>query len=69
MYIGPAQSTLEWSTLLSGEAEASATLIGLVFVAVSINLNRIMTFPGLPGRAGESVLQFLEVFLIATILR
>jgi len=61
------QSIAEWNTLLAVQAGAAATLTGLVFVAVSINLNRIMTFPGLPGRAGESILQFMEVFLISTV--
>ena len=59
-------SIVEWNTLLAAEVGASATLTGLVFVAVSINLTRIMTIPGLAGRAVESILQFLEVFLIST---
>jgi modulator of FtsH protease len=63
----PPASITDWSTLLTAEAGAAATLMGLVFVAVSINLNRIMTYPGLPGRAAESVLQFLEVFIICTL--
>ena len=58
-------SITEWSTLLSVEAETAATLTGLVFVGVSINLDRMMQYPGLPGRAAESILQFLEVFLIS----
>ncbi len=49
------------------QAGAAATLMGLVFVAASINLSRILTFPGLPGRALESILQLLEVFLICTL--
>jgi modulator of FtsH protease len=57
----------EWSTLLAVEAGSAATLTGLVFVALSVNLPKIMAFPGLPGRAAESMLQFLEVFLIATV--
>ena len=57
----------EWSTLLSVQAGAAATLTGLVFVAVSINLSKILEFPGLSGRAAESLLQFLEVFFIATL--
>jgi hypothetical protein len=60
-------SIAEWSALLAVEAGAAATLTGLVFVAVSINLNRIITIPGLPGRAAESILQFLEVFFISTV--
>ncbi|MGA2713019.1 MAG: hypothetical protein ABSG41_07910 [Bryobacteraceae bacterium] len=57
----------DWNTLLALEAGAAATLIGLVFVAVSINLDRVLAYPGLPGRAAESVLQLLEVFLISTV--
>jgi modulator of FtsH protease len=49
----------EWSTLLAVEAGAAATLTGLVFVAVSMNAAKIMAFPGLPGRAAESLMQFL----------
>jgi len=36
-------------------------------VAVSLNLTEIMSVPGLPGRAGESILQFLEAFFISTV--
>jgi hypothetical protein len=57
----------EWSTLLAVEAGAAATLTGLVFVALSVNLARIVAFPGLPGRGAESILQFLEVLLISTV--
>ena len=55
----------EWGTLFTVEAETAATLTGLVFVAISINIDRIMVYPGLPGRASESILQFIEVFLIS----
>ena len=34
---------------------------------MSINLNRIMAFPGLPGRAGESILEFLNVFFVSIV--
>jgi len=56
----------EWHNLLAVQAGAAATLTGLVFVALSINLARIMAFPGLPSRAAESILQFLQVFFICT---
>jgi modulator of FtsH protease len=56
----------DWNTLLAVEAGAAATLIGLIFVALSVNLTKILAYPGLPGRAVESILQFLAVFLIAT---
>jgi hypothetical protein len=60
-------SIAEWNTLLAVEAGAAATLTGLVFVAISINLSRIMSVAGLPGRGAESIMQFLEVFLISTV--
>src|ERR1700733_7792146 len=56
----------EWNTLLAVQAGAAATLTGLVFVAVSINLAKIIEFPGLPSRAAESIIQFLQVFFICT---
>jgi modulator of FtsH protease len=56
----------DWQTILSVQAESAATLTGLVFVAISINLMKIIVFPGLPSRAAESILQFLQVFFICT---
>ena len=58
-------SIAEWNTFLAVQAGAAATLTGLVFVAFSINQNKIMDYPGLTGRAFESLLQLLEVFLIS----
>ncbi len=62
-----AESIAEWNTLFAVQAGAAATLTGLVFVAFSLNQSRIMTYPGLPGRAAESLLQLMEVFLISTV--
>jgi hypothetical protein len=42
---------------------AAAVLAGLVFVAVSINIDRILPVRGLPGRAGESVILFLTALI------
>jgi hypothetical protein len=57
----------EWQTLFTVQAGAAASLTGLVFVAVSINLKKIIDVPGLSGRAGDSILQFLQVFFICTV--
>lgn len=57
----------EWNTLLAVEAGAAATLTGLVFVALSINLSRVLAVPGLSGRGAESMMQFLQVFFISTV--
>lgn len=48
-----------WEGFAVALAGASAVLAGLVFVAVSINIDRIVSVRGLPGRAGESVILFL----------
>lgn len=57
-----------WNTFLSVQASAAATLTGLVFVAVSINLTKILAIPGLPGRAAESLMQFLQAFFVSTLM-
>jgi hypothetical protein len=49
-------------------AGAAAVLTGLVFVAVSINLERVLAVPGVPDRAGESVLMFVAVLIYSLFL-
>ena len=46
-----AYDAADWSDLFVAAAGASAALAGLVFVAVSINLEHVLDFPGLPDRA------------------
>lgn len=55
----------QWSDLFVATAGASAALAGLVFVAVSINIERILKFPELPKRALETVMLLLLVLLIS----
>ena len=45
----------DWSDFLVAASGASAALAGLVFVGISINLTRILALPGLPGRAGQTI--------------
>jgi len=55
-----------WSSYFSTMASASATLTGLLFVAVSINLTKILEVKGLAGRAAESLVQLFGVLAMTT---
>jgi hypothetical protein len=56
----------DWSNYLAAQAGASATLTGLVFVAMSINLSSVLSMPGLTGRAAESMSQLFGVLVLST---
>src|SRR5262249_36632330 len=44
-----------WSNFFVAAAGASAALAGLVFVAVSLNIQRILQFQNLPARAAAAI--------------
>lgn len=52
-----------WSAFALATAGASAVLTGLLFVAVSLNLERVLLFPRLPGRAALTLSVLTSVLL------
>jgi len=60
--------TLEsWKDFYVALAGAASALAGLVFVALSINLARILAIPGLTARGGETIILLSAALLAALI--
>jgi hypothetical protein len=57
-----------WENFFLGQLGASAALGGLLFVAISINLERIMAAPELPNRAMLALLLLLVVLVISALM-
>jgi modulator of FtsH protease len=56
-----------WTDLFVASAGASAALAGLVFVAVSINIDRIIGGEGLADRALQALFQLLAIVIVSLI--
>ena len=52
---GPNYTAPMWQNFFMAAAGASAALAGLVFVALSVNITRILQVPHLPSRAGATI--------------
>jgi hypothetical protein len=60
-----AYSAADWSDLFVASAGASAALTGLLFVAVSVNIQDVLKNPGLPGRALQTLLLLLGAVVVS----
>jgi hypothetical protein len=60
----------EWHDFFLAQAGAAGVLTGLVFVGVSINLQKILSDPssGLPGRAAEALVLLVAVLTASVLL-
>lgn len=56
-----------WSDLFVAAAGATAALSGLVFVAVSINVDRVLKFEGIPELAMMTLLMLLGILIVSLI--
>jgi hypothetical protein len=54
-----------WTSFFQTSAGAAATLVGLLVVAISINLTRILGFAQLPSRAGSALIPLAGVMVIS----
>ena len=57
-----------WENFLIAEVGASAALLGLIFVGVSINLTKIVSLPGLPNRAFLALIILLTILIVSSLL-
>jgi len=58
---------LDWNNFFEAEVGASASLAGLIFVGLSINITRIVSIKRLPGRAIQALL-LLSMILVVSLL-
>jgi hypothetical protein len=52
-----------WTNFFLAAASASAALAGLVIVAVSVNITRILQLPQLPTRAAATVVNLILILV------
>jgi modulator of FtsH protease len=57
----------DWTDFLVAEVGASAALSGLLFVAISINVAKILEYPATVTRAAEALLLLLSVLFACTL--
>jgi len=61
----PFYDAATWANFFVATAGAAAAVTGLLFIALSINLQKIIAYPSLPQRAAETVAVFASVLFIA----
>jgi hypothetical protein len=62
-----AYSAGDWTDLFVASAGASAALTGLLFVAVSVNIQDILKSKALPGRALQTLLLLLSAVIVSLV--
>jgi hypothetical protein len=59
---------MTWDNFFTAEVGAAAALAGLVFVGISINLQRILALPMVVNRAFQALLILLAILAVESIL-
>ena len=55
----------DWSDFFVASAGASAALAGLIIVAVSVSVSKMITIPGMTSRAGTSIALLVLVAIVS----
>ena len=58
----------DWETFYSAQLGAAAALLGLVFVGLSLNLAKILTYFWLPTRALIALMVLMAILLVASFM-
>ncbi|HUA43129.1 MAG TPA: hypothetical protein VMA32_16265 [Streptosporangiaceae bacterium] len=58
----------DWAGFGAAVATAAAALAGLLFVAISINLQKILDYPSLPTRAAQTLIYFVTPLIAALLI-
>jgi hypothetical protein len=66
--VSTAYTASEWTGLGAAVVTATAALAGLLFIAVSINLAKILEFKSLPSRAAQTLILFATPLVTAILL-
>jgi modulator of FtsH protease len=56
--------TPHWTNFVITAAEAAAALTGLVIVAISVNITKILSYGHLPARAGATVATLILILVV-----
>lgn len=54
-----------WTSFIIAAAGASAALAGLVIVAMSVNITKIISYPHLPARAGATIGTLILILVVS----
>jgi modulator of FtsH protease len=56
-----------WTEFYLGEVGAAAAIAGLLFVAISINIESILAYPTLPGRAAQTLFIVSSALVVGSV--
>lgn len=66
--MGAVDVTESWESFFVAEVGGSAALLGLLFVALSMNLAKILSFGGLADRALQALLLLLSILIVGSLM-